>query len=88
MVGKSLLEMYGVDGIPVIIGDTVGNITDPDTGGVIFHAPGKLDPLMDLVGASVGPDGVHPEKDHDFADLTASYGQRKNGQIVETKPKL
>ena len=77
--------MYRVNGVAFIVGNSVGDMADPDTRFAVLQAPGELYTLNDLIGAAIGPVGVHPGEGHDFTGVSASYGQRDQGQIVQNE---
>ena len=74
-----------IDVIRSGIGDGVGHVAQEDTRCVLAVHPGKMNVLVDAVGAPVGSDAVHEERHDDLAHIWTRGRQRGDHQVVHLK---
>ena len=74
-----------IDVIRSCVGDGVGHVAQKDARRALTVHPGKMDVLVDAVGAPVRSDAVHEECHDDLAHIRARGRQRGDHQVVHLK---
>ena len=71
-----------IDVIRSRVGDGVGHVAQKDARRALTVHPGKMDVLVDAVGAPVGSDAVHEKCHDDLAHIWAWGRQRGDHQVM------
>lgn len=81
-LGVAIQKMDGIDIVPVIVINGIGNMADSDAGAILFDLPGKVDALKDTIRAVVRPEGIHYKAQKNLSTVGANM-QRCRSQIVD-----